>query len=205
MIALYIIIGIILLFIILLCGKIRINIAYDGDWHTVARYLFIKINVMKIIKKSEEKALKSEKKAKKNAKKDKKKKEKSEKDKDKDKNKKNVGWETIKDLLNSAKEPTKILIKKTSVSDLDVKIIVSGEDAAQTAIKYGNICITVHTAIAALRNYVKVNIKNMNLGCDFLNNKTTYDIKFNIKIRVFTIIILTISFIKNTVKTGIRS
>ncbi|MCL2014323.1 MAG: hypothetical protein FWG69_04975 [Oscillospiraceae bacterium] len=191
MIALYIIAAVVLLFTILMASKTGINIRYDGEMHIKITYLFFRINLLKPKK---EKPIKTRKKTKDPVKKAPQKTGTGQKEKHSGK------WENARSVIAAMKKPLRILLKKTTVSDLDVRITVAQSDAAATAVKYGQICIGAHTVLALVRNMFDVKVKRMDIGCDFFAESTVCDIKLKIKTRMVTLITILISFFINMIK-----
>lgn len=93
------------------------------------------------------------------------------------------------DIIKMVLPPIKDLLKKVRVTALSVTITVGCEDSATTAVNYGKISVLVYGGLATLRNLLKIKVSKVDIGCDFLKDKTEQEIFFKVKIRIFSIIL----------------
>ncbi len=181
MTALYIILGIILFFVIVFSVPVRLTGDYAQDFKLYASYLFVKIN---IFPSKEKKKPKKEKKPKEDSKDEENKEEKKKDDKDNIflKFYKNQGFEAtlelIKDSLKIANGLLGGIFKHVRFKELFLSLIISGSDAAETAIKYGKISSAVFPAMGMICSKSKVDKYDVDISPDFLANKDEASFRF---------------------------
>lgn len=91
----------------------------------------------------------------------------------------------LKDLVVSLKE----VIKYVNIKKFDFNIVIRGEDAADTALKYGKTCSVFYTAVAAILGAAKFKDYNLNLKPDFDEDKPSeLDCQVNFQIRLIYVI-----------------
>ena len=88
------------------------------------------------------------------------------------------------DLIRSVSRPLPFLLKHFRLTNLEVNIVVGGEDAAETALTYGKLCAVVHGSLAALKSMMRVRAKRVDIFCDFCGGETRQIINFKLKIRL---------------------
>lgn len=68
------------------------------------------------------------------------------------------------------------LLKYCTVTTLHIKILSAGDDAAQTAIRYGQYCAATHSLLGVLRSYLKVRKRgcDIDISCDFLAEESVF-------------------------------
>lgn len=91
----------------------------------------------------------------------------------------------IVDLIKTAVEPTRSMLRRVRITAVDVTVIAGGEDAAQTAILYGQLCGAIYGGAAALKNLMTVKVKNLTVGYDFQKTEPEYNVFFKVKLRGF--------------------
>lgn len=198
MLALKIILGIILFFVIILSVKFRIKVHSEDGIDLTVRWLFLKFRLLP----TKEKKPKKEKKKKK----PKKKKEKSKKDAPEELNPEGQEPEeqpekkdeTVPEPKNSGKKKDNIFVrfyKNNGVSgtlelvqrlsevlsgmfrgigrafvfeEINISLIVSAEDSAQTAIKYGKTCSALYPAMGLITDTMRVKKYNAEVIPDFI-------------------------------------
>lgn len=153
MIILWILLGLIALIFLLLCIPVRFDLNYNGETTVFARYLFFKYRVLPAPEKKPE------------PKKEKKPSEKKSEEKTDEKKpnpllqqvKKYKEAEGLSGLLTLAKDLLKAtgtrfgkLLKHIKLKDFDLYVLVGGEDAAETAMLYGEVCAGVYPAVSVL-------------------------------------------------------
>lgn len=183
MTALYIILGIILFFILLLSVKVMITVHYDDELSVSLSWLFLKFNILP--KKEEHK--KKEKK-----KKEKKKEEKTDETVPEPKKKKdnmfirfykNQGFSGVVRLIKDASAAVGGMFGRIGraflFDELYVSLTVGAGDSAETAIKYGKTCSTVFPAMGFIVSNMRVKKYNTEINPDFISG--TNSARFHVK------------------------
>ena len=189
MIALYIVLGIALLIFAILITKIRFFICYEDDLRVFARIWFLKFNIVP----SKEKKPKAKK-----AKKKKAITESSEKKKD-EKSIARKLWETRSIL-------TKIISKflgKLHFKFLKLRINIACDNAAKTALLYAGANQGVAYIIEILRNVSNVDVSthsDVSVNANFISQKSEFEGKIELYIRVLPLISVGLHAIKEYVK-----
>lgn len=82
------------------------------------------------------------------------------------------------------------LLKLCTVTRLHVYIRCAGDDAAQTAIQYGQCCAATDVLLNVLYGFLKVRRRGqrIDIGCDFLENETVFRIDAVLTIRLFRVL-----------------
>ena len=194
MTALYIILGIIAFFVILLSIKFAVTVHYEGDVAVSIKWLFIKINILP----------KQEKKPKKEKKKKEKKKEKKEEEPKKEdetvkepKKKKgdnmfvrfykNRGVDGVVQLLKDAVAALGGMFGRIgrafTFEELYIDLKIGGADSADTAIKYGEVCAGAFPAMGLFINKARVKKYSIDISPDFIYNKTEARLHTQISVR----------------------
>lgn len=223
MTALYIILGIILFFALILNIPIKAFLSYDGKNFVISvKYAFIKIfprkpkkEKLKRIKKkavvNNDKSSADEIKAA----------EPSEVDDDdiddtseeffdpdakKKKGKKeslSEKLDTLKSyipLVEDCKTPLLKLLKTLKITGLDLNIIAADEDAFNAAMLYGSLNAAVYNLLALMKQAFIVKVKSVNIGCRFNYHQTEIKISFAAELTPAKIIacafVLLIAYIK---------
>ena len=194
MTALYIIIGIIAFFIVLLSVKIVITVHYEDDIAVSVGWLFLKFNILP--KKEKEDKPKKEKK---------KKKEETTQNKDetvKEPKKKkdnmfvrfyrNRGVSGVVQLLKDAAKALGGMFKRIGrafiFEELFVSLSVGASDSAETAIKYGKVCSAAFPAMGLIVNTMRVNRYSIDINPDFIYGKNVAKLHTKISARPIKIL-----------------
>ena len=196
MIALYIILAVIALIVILFSIKVSVTAVYDETFTLDVKWLFIKFRIYhadeeKKAKKEAKKAEKEQKK--KNSKKEKHKKEKTEESASPKSNifkdfYNNQGFAATVNLIRTAAAQLggflKGVYRAFVIENLTVLLRVSaGDDAAQTAIKYGKVCSAVYPAMGFICSNMKVKQYDVNVVPDFISAENTATFKLSLSVR----------------------
>ncbi len=196
MIALYIILAVIALIVILFSIKVSVTAVYDETFTLDIKWLFIKFRIYpedeeKKAKKEAKKAEKEQKK--KNSKKEKPKKEKTEESASPKSNifrdfYNNQGFAATVNLIRTAAAQLggflKGVYRAFVIENLTVLLRVSaGDDAAQTAIKYGKVCSAVYPAMGFICSNMKVKQYDVNVVPDFISAENTATFKLSLSVR----------------------
>ncbi len=195
--ALMIILGIIAVILILLMFPLKIWLDYGEETKLRAGYMFLKFTLY------------PEKPKKPKKKKPEKKKPEEEKPKEKkpgmvkqllDKH----GVSGIIDILKEAAAIVTDVLKKLGrhlyITRLNIRICVAGEDAADTAIKYGYVCSAVYLPVSVLREHSVVKKHSIDISAGFLAEKTAAELELTAKIRLLFLIPAMLSALFKAVK-----
>lgn len=196
MIALYIILAVIALIVILFSIKVSVTAVYDETFTLDIKWFFIKLRIYpedeeKKAKKEAKKAEKEQKK--KNSKKEKHKKEKTEESASPKSNifkdfYNNQGFAATVNLIRTAAAQLggflKGVYRAFVIENLTVLLKVSaGDDAAQTAVKYGKVCSAVYPAMGFICSNMKVKQYDVNVVPDFISAENTATFKISLSVR----------------------
>ncbi len=167
MIALYILLGLILLIALLCFVKLEFKVAYSHSFILELKVLFLTFTLLPVKKKKVKKPATPNKKIpkKKKAVEDKKKSSYIKKLSDK------RGVEglvsAVVELSQLAVTTLKKLFEKVVIEKFDVDITIVGDDAADTALKYGKICGVFYSAVSVICGTAKCDGYNINVAPDF--------------------------------------
>lgn len=196
MIALYIILAVIALIVILFSIKVSVTAVYDETFTLDVKWLFIKLRIYP--EDEEKKAKKEAKKAEKEQKKKNSKKEKTEKEKTEEPSQpksnifkdfyNNQGFAATVNLIRTAAAQLggflKGVYRAFVIENLTVLLKVSaGDDAAQTAVKYGKVCSAVYPAMGFICSNMKVKQYDVNVVPDFISAENTATFKLSLSVR----------------------
>ncbi len=194
MTALYIILGIIAFFVILLSVKFTVTVHYENDVAVSVKWLFLKFDILP--KKEKEKKPKKEKK-----KKEEKPKEESEVIPEPKKKKKdnmfvrfynNRGVSGVVQLLKDAAKALGGMFKRIGRAFLFEELIISlkvgAGDSAETAIKYGKTCSAAFPAMGLIVNTMRVKKYNLEINPDFIYGKNEARLHTKISVRPIKLI-----------------
>lgn len=196
MTALYVILGIIAFFVIILSVKVKVTVHYEDDIALSVGWLFLKFNILPQKEKTEK------------PKKEKKKKEKKEKPKDESevvpepKKKKqdnmfvrfyrNRGVSGVVQLLKDAANAIGGMFGRIGraflFEELFISLTVGAGDSAETAIKYGKVCAGAFPAMGLLVNKMRIRKYNLEINPDFIYGKTEARLHTKISFRPISFI-----------------
>lgn len=186
MIALYILLGIILLLILLLSIKVRIDAEYIDSFRVKLRWLFLSFDLYPMQKK--EKKPKKEK-----PKKEEPPKAQEEVLKEKKPNPfktfyENQGFDGVMQLVRDSADAVGGLMKSVKkhliIDELFLWIVIShNHDAAQTAIEYGEACQDVYPAMGFICSNLKVKKYDVEIEPDFIGTFSSAQFAFALSVR----------------------
>ena len=196
MTALYVILGTIAFFVIILSVKVKVTVHYEDDIALSVGWLFLKFNILPQKEKTEK------------PKKEKKKKEKKEKPKDESevvpepKKKKqdnmfvrfyrNRGVSGVVQLLKDAANAIGGMFGRIGraflFEELFISLTVGAGDSAETAIKYGKVCAGAFPAMGLLVNKMRIRKYNLEINPDFIYGKTEARLHTKISFRPISFI-----------------
>lgn len=185
MLWLYILLGVLLFIILLLLLPITLKAEYIEDLKCKLIIGFVPITLFP----QKPKKPKKEKKEKDKTKKEPKEKKEPEKKKSLLKTK---GLDGIIDLIKRAADLVSGILKdffgSLVIKRFELSITVAGDDAADTAIKYGYCCAGVYPAVGTILRIVKCKKYGVDIAPDFAENaKTKINLDLVARIRVFHI------------------
>lgn len=185
MVGLYIFLGIIAFLVLILSIRITLDGEYFDEFKLSVSWLFLKFAIIPSAKKDKppkEKKVKEEKP--------------KEAPAENGENKENIfitfyknqGFNGVIDLVNNAaKSVGKLLLslkKHIIIREIFLKMTVtSPQDAAQTAIDYGNVCQKVFPALSFICHNLKVKKYNAEIEPDFIGVKNTAEFSFSVSVR----------------------
>ncbi len=194
-----IIIGIIL---ILLMIPLKIEISYDESTSVSLGYMFLKFRIVPAPEKK-----KKQKKKKKPEPEKKEKKTAAKKNPVKDIIRKQGldGFlELIRDITSLVCETLGKLAKGLVIRYFDLKLLVVGDDSADTAVKYGIVCSVIYPAIAALEANSKLKKHSEDIAAGFLAEKTVIEFSMRASIRPVLLIAVGLSALVKGVRTILK-
>lgn len=164
MIALYIILAVLLLLTLLMFVKLWVYFEYTDTAKLVLKVLFLKITLVPHTDKPKKKKRKKPEKketAKKKGKKP------SALKKLTDKKGMSGLLEMLTDMSKLVSTTLKGLFSNVNITKFDVDVTIVGEDASDTALKYGKICGVFYSAVSIICSVTKCKGYNLNLTPDF--------------------------------------
>lgn len=187
MIALYILLGIVLLLALLCFVKLTFTAVYSSELTLKLKVLFLTFTLVPVKQKPKKPKSKMPKKPKKKP---------ADKGKKKDKkpsylkklgDKKGVGGllSMMTDLAKLAGSTLKGLFERIIIDKFDIDVTVVGDDAADTALKYGKICGAFYSAVSIICGTAKCEQYNVNVTPDFddeASMRVAADIRFHIRV-----------------------
>lgn len=172
MIALYIVLAVLLFIFLLLLVKIQVFFEYTDKLKLTVKYLFIKKTI--VTPEEKEKAKKTEKKPKKEPQQQEKKKEKKKKQSYLSKLKDKKGISGIVSIFTSlariASGLLKNVFKHIVIKRFDVDIVIVGDDASDTALKYGKLCAVIYPSLDIILSVTDTKDYKISVMPDFDDN-----------------------------------
>ena len=108
------------------------------------------------------------------------------------------------DLLRASVKPLGFGLRHARIDNLDLRIVVGGEEPDETAILYGRWNAAVYGGLAILRNFVKINCNRLTIAVDFTEPETTIFASATFKIPIYAALITALRmggrFLVNTLK-----
>lgn len=211
MTALYIILGIIAFFVLILSIRITISGDYTDEFYMTVSWLFLKFKIFPWEKKDKQKKEKKKKKEEKPA-------EEAPEDKKPSEKKENIfvtfyknkGFEGVIELINNAAYSLGRMLnsfrKHLVLRELFLNMTVSvNGDAAATAIQYGRVCQRVFPALSFICSTLPVKKYNAIVEPDYLASSNSAEFSFKLSIRpiFFTNAIVVLVF-RLIFKVGIK-
>ena len=180
MTALYIILGIIAFFVIVLSIPVVLDLEYTDAVRCKVSWLFLKFDIYPFPEKK-----KKEEKPKKEKKEEKPEEKKEEKPKQKKENflktfYNNQGLSGVLELLNNCvaalkRFSVKFIKRAVIFKKFHLDIHITEDDAAATAIKYGKVCSALYPSLGFICSNMKVKDYKVNVLADYCGEKTTVE------------------------------
>ncbi len=187
MTALYIILGIIAFFVLILSIKVRVDAEYIDDFRLKLRWLFLSFDLYPMKPKKEKKP-KAEK-----PKEEEKPKPEEEAPKEKKPNPfktfyENQGFDGVMQLVRDTADAVGSLMKSVKkhliIDELFLWVVVShNHDAAQTAIEYGEACKDIYPAMGFICSNMKVKKYDVEIEPDFIGTFSSAQFAFALSVR----------------------
>ncbi|BED92341.1 MAG: hypothetical protein RsTaC01_0033 [Candidatus Paraimprobicoccus trichonymphae] len=89
---------------------------------------------------------------------------------------------------------TKKILKKTKIKEFKLVLCISGEDALDISVKYGQACSVVYPSVSLINSICYIKNINIDIFPDFLSKKNYFEIKLDIKTKLFYVIYSVILF-----------
>ena len=91
-------------------------------------------------------------------------------------------FELVKLVWDSLNTPLKRVLKATRITGFRLNVIVGGDDAAKTAIKFGAVSAAAGNALAFLDGCFTLKKPDFNITCDFMSEETIAECEFTAKL-----------------------
>lgn len=194
MTALYILLGIIAFFILLLSVKFVVTVHYEDDIAVSLGWLFLRFDILP--KKEKEEKPKKEKKKKEEPKPEKE----NEIIKEPKKKKENMfvrfynnrGVSGVVQLLKDAAKALGGMFKRIGraflFEELFISLDVGASDSAETAIKYGKVCSAAFPAMGLIVSTMRIKKYSIHINPDFINGKNVAKLHTKISVRPIALI-----------------
>lgn len=98
------------------------------------------------------------------------------------------GIDLALDLLHTAGKPLRWLLRRITIRDIDLDLVVSDPDAAACAIRFGKVNIAVYNTLALLCQFFRVRKKQIRICCIYNQPHGTY--RGSCQIRICPAVIL---------------
>lgn len=83
----------------------------------------------------------------------------------------------------------KVFLRHIKIEKLKLFISVSSDDAAKTALDYGRVCAVAYPFLSALDSMANIEYKKIDIKSDFEATESNFSIEFNVKLRIFYLLI----------------
>ena len=185
MIAVYVLLGILLLVTLLLCLPVHLSLTYDGALRIRLRYALIGKTVYPPKSKKKERAEKPSRNKKSSGKKTADRPEPSQFDRLLREEGPSGAARIIVEIARLAGKAAKRFLQAVTVDELRLRLIVAAENAADTATDYGKICAAVYPALAVIESAVRVKKRDIAVAPDFLRERGEVQAKARLKITLW--------------------
>lgn len=101
----------------------------------------------------------------------------------------------IGEILSAIPGPVQRLCKAITLDQLETDFLIGGEDAADTAVLYGRVQLGVQNLLAWLGRHIHVRRKDVRIACDFAEDKSRWNIRCRVKVRIGTVLAAALWFL----------
>ena len=165
MTALYIILGIIAFFVLLLSVKVAVTVHYEDDVAVSVKWLFLKFNILPNKKKKDNMFIRFY---------------------------RNRGVEGVVQLLKDAAKAVGGMFGRIGraflFEELIISLTVGAGDSAETAIKYGKVCSAAFPAMGFVVSKMRVKKYNIEINPDFIYGKNEARLHTQVSVRPIRLI-----------------
>lgn len=185
MTAMRVLLIVIAVILILLMCPLKVFLDYDGDLKLNLGYLFLKFQLVPPKPKKKKKKKPEEKKEKEKKPEEEKKEEKKPGTFQRLMNKHGIDGliEILKEVVSIVVDFLRDFAKHLYVTRCNIRICIVGNDAADTAIKYGYVCSAVYPLISVLEQNSVLKKHYTDISAGFLAEKTAAEMEMTFKIR----------------------
>ncbi|MGN1043456.1 MAG: DUF2953 domain-containing protein [Acutalibacteraceae bacterium] len=88
-------------------------------------------------------------------------------------------------------------LRRIKIKYLNLHVFISGEDAYETAIKYGQASAVIYPSINYLKEILRIKKLNLMVEPDFKSLKSKILFETGFKVNIFNLLVVIIKFIKN--------
>lgn len=114
---------------------------------------------------------------------------------------KSRGWicsiKYVSSVISLMGKTVKIFLQKIRIKYLSLKTCISGEDAFETAIKYGQASAVIYPAVSCLKEFINIKELNLLVEPDFKSFQSKVFFKTCFRANIFNLLVVTIIFIKS--------
>ncbi len=200
MIAVYILAGLLILILLILLLPVGVYLKYDGDFAFKVKFAGIKVYELKEKKQkadTKEKPVKTEK-VKENR-------LKTSFEKLKDKHGFVGAIKEIFGFFRSCINHLGYLLKTMKFKRVCMDLSVAGEDAAATAIRYGQVCSVVYPVLSFFQSKTNVKYKQINIKSEFEKANSSFSFSMIINLQIIFLIIAGIRVLKEYKNFSVRN
>lgn len=79
----------------------------------------------------------------------------------------------------------KSLLRHIKIEKIRLNLIYGGNDAADTAVKYGEICSAVYPVLSLLDTAKNISFKKINVASDFQTERADFDFSLSVKSQIY--------------------
>lgn len=91
---------------------------------------------------------------------------------------------TVLDLVRAILPPAGRLLRRLRFTHMQIRISVGCTDADQTAIRFGQISAGIYNVLGTVSHTCTLRVKEISIFPDFIRDETQYDISFRVKLRL---------------------
>ena len=93
------------------------------------------------------------------------------------------------ELLKDCLKQLEIFLKTIKFKKVCLDLSVAGDDAAKTAIQYGQVCAIVYPTLAFLQTKANVKYKNINVKSEFENKQSEFSFSLTVNLQILFLLI----------------